>query len=364
MTNPWTIKGKSTILVRPEYDWEIGRHTIFTIVECGTAVYGDDGSIYIVYSACGYNTPEYKLGQLKFLGGDPLDAKNWVKSPEPILSMNDEICGIGSASYVTDSSGQGWICYNAYLGKDTNGGRYAFVEPYHADKNGVVISEGTRHPSSPDRVYTQVVNPNPVINKISGFTKVDYQKNPFAAKRQYTGTFTDVSDNHWFKSYVENAYQIELANGTSATKFSPDGKFTVAQALTAAANIHTVYYGKTVRAAQSGEAWYVPYVEYCLQNGIVTEGQFANVNANITRGDMAIVFANILPDSEYEPINEGSNPDVTSDMACYNAVSKLYKAGIVSGDVGKGTYRPHDEIVRSEACVIFTRIALKNERVK
>ncbi len=364
MTNPWTIKGKSTILVRPEYDWEIGRHTTLTIVECGTAVYGDDGSIYIVYSACGYNTPEYKLGQLKFLGGDPLDAKNWVKSSEPILSMNDEICGIGSASYVDDSSGQGWICYNAYLGTDTNGGRYAFVEPYRADKDGVVISEGTGHPSSPDRVYTQVVNPNPVINKISGFTKVDYTKNPFAAKRQYTGSFTDVSDTHWFKSYVETAYQIGLANGTSAAKFSPNGNFTVAQALTAAANIHSLYADKTVRNAALGEAWYVPYVEYCVQNGIITEGQFADVNKNITRGDMAIVFASILPGSEYEATREGSNPDVTSDMACYNAVSKLYKAGIVSGDAGKGTYRPDEEIVRSEACVIFTRIALKNMRVK
>ena len=364
MTNPWTIKGKSTILIRPEYDWEIGRHTTLTIVECGTAVYGDDGSIYIVYSACGYNTPEYKLGQLKFLVGDPLDAKNWVKHPEPILSMNNEICGIGSASYVDDTTGQGWICYNAYLGTDTNGGRYAFVEPYHADENGVVISEGTGHPSSPDRVYTQVVNPNPVINKISGFTKVDYQKNPFAAKRQYTGAFTDVGDSHWFKAYVEIAYERGLANGTSATKFSPDGKFTVAQALTAAANIHTVYYGNTVHSAVSGEAWYAPYVEYCVQNGIITEGQFADLNANITRGDMAIVFSNILPDSEYEPVKEGAAFDVTSDMTCYSAVSKLYKAGIVSGDAGKGTYRPHDEIVRSEACVIFTRIALKSERVK
>ena len=101
-----------------------------------------------------------------------------------------------------------------------------------------------------------------------------------------------------------------------------------------------------------------------MQNGIITEGQFADVNANITRGDMAIVFANILPDSEYETVKDGMAPDVTSDMACYNAVSKLYKAGIVSGDAGKGNYRPSDSIKRSEACVIFTRIALDSARVK
>ena len=79
---------------------------------------------------------------------------------------------------------------------------------------------------------------------------------------------------------------------------------------------------------------------------------------------MAIVFANILPDGEYEAVRTGSNPDVTSDMACYGALQKLYNAGIVGGDAGTGNYRPNDEIVRSEACVIFTRIAAKEHRAK
>ena len=99
-----------------------------------------------------------------------------------------------------------------------------------------------------------------------------------------------------------------------------------------------------------------------LLNGIIKENQFADVNANITRGDMAIVFANILPDSEYAPKKSGSNPDVTSDMACYSAVMKLYQAGIVGGDANTGNYRPTDSIKRSEACVIFTRIAMKDAR--
>ena len=79
---------------------------------------------------------------------------------------------------------------------------------------------------------------------------------------------------------------------------------------------------------------------------------------------MATVFANILPDDEYEAVRDGSNPDVTSGMACYAAVQKLYKAGIVGGDAKTGNYRPNDEIVRSEACVIFTRIAAKEYRAK
>lgn len=74
--------------------------------------------------------------------------------------------------------------------------------------------------------------------------------------------------------------------------------------------------------------------------------------------------SNILPDREYEAVRSGSNPDVTSNMSCFAAVQKLYNAGIVGGDAGSGNFRPNDEIVRAEACVIFTRIAAKEFRTK
>ena len=126
---------------------------------------------------------------------------------------------------------------------------------------------------------------------------------------------------------------------------------------------HAVY-GTAETAAAAGEAWYAPYVEYCVQNGIIRNGQFADVNVNITRGDMAVVFANILPDGEYTAVRNGSNPDVTDTMPCAAAVQKLFRAGIVGGDAGTGNFRPNDAIARSEACVIFTRIAAAEYRQK
>ncbi len=372
MTNPWTIVGQSKVICRSEYEWEKGGYALNVntgtywpkVVEGSTAVYGDDGSVYIIYSGSGYWTVHYNLAQLKYIGGDPLEITSWEKSDEPILYKSDSINGCGHASYVTDTDGQGWVCYHAYIGKDTSSGRYAFVEPYSADKNGVVIADGSGHPASIDKVYTVNVNPLPLGKRIKGFDKISTSGSKFAISRQYDGRFTDVTEAHWFYSYVKNAYELALANGTSQTKFSPDNTFTVAQALTAAANIHTAYYGKSVRAAAQGEAWYTPYVEYCTENGIISKGQFANPDANITRGDMAIVFANILERGEYGAVKSGSNPDVTSDMACHDAVKLLYQAGIVGGDAGTGNYRPNDSIKRSEACVIFTRIAMKSQRAK
>ena len=364
--NPWTIIGEPAEICVPTYDWEKvgggdGIHPY--TVECITGVYGDDGSVFVSYAGSAYWTSAYAIGCMEYLGGDPMDINNWKKSPEPIFSKSKEVNGCAHACYVTDTDGNKWAMYHAYITGSSQTGRYAFLEPYSVSKEGgLVIGNGTKQPAPLATVYTAGLNPTPVADKIINFGTVNKAK--FAKTREYDGRFTDVTDAHWFASYVKNAYELGLANGTSQTKFSPDSTFTVAQALTAAANIHTVYYGKSVRAAAQGEAWYIPYVEYCVQNGIITEGQFADVNANITRGDMAIVFANILPESEYAATREGSNPDVTSDMACFGAVAKLFKAGIVGGDSGTGNYRPGDSIKRSEACVIFTRIAMASQRIK
>ena len=187
-------------------------------------------------------------------------------------------------------------------------------------------------------------------------------KAAFRSQRGYEA-FHDVAEDAWFYRYVKTAYEYKLANGVGNSAFSPDNKFTVAQVLTVAANIHSAYCGTTIGSALVSEPWYMPYVRYCLEQKLITSNQFDDYTRNITRGEMAIVFASLLPDEEYTAVVSGQNPDVTSDLPCYTAVNKLYKAGIVGGDAGSGKFRPDDEIKRSEACVIFTRIAAPEYRI-
>jgi len=205
MTNPWTIVGQSAVICKPEYKWEKGgseNGTSPQVVEGGTAVYADDGTVYIIYSGSGFWTTEYQLGQLKYLGGDPLDINNWEKKPTSILYKSDEINGCGHASYVRDHNGDDWICYHAYIGKDTSSGRYAFVEPYHADKNGVVIADGSGHAAPIDTVYTSKVNPMPLSKRIGGFDEISTHislKNVLLAIRGMMGgendfTVEDIKD--------------------------------------------------------------------------------------------------------------------------------------------------------------------------
>ncbi len=179
MTNPWTIVGESKVICRPEYDWEMGGYAYNAktggyspkVVEGSTAVYADDGTVYIVYSGSGYWTTEYCLATLKYLGGDPLEITSWEKAEEPFLYKSAEINGCGHASYVTDTAGQRWVCYHAYIGKDTSSGRYAFVEPYTADKNGIVVADGSGRPAPIVTAYTVPLNPLPLSERISGFAE-------------------------------------------------------------------------------------------------------------------------------------------------------------------------------------------------
>ena len=216
-------------------------------------------------------------------------------------------------------------------------------------------------------IFQSVTGKGTILNYgamvIEGNVPVIAKAHEFKATRSYKNQFADVTEGHWFYPYVKTAYEYGLANGTADKKFTPDGSFTVAQALTVAANIHALYNGNTVRAAKTGENWYAPYVEYCTTNEIIGVTQFKNYDANITRGDMAIVFASILPESEYTAVRSGDFSDIQSGDACKSAAQKLYRAGIVGGDT-KGNYNAANEITRAEACVIFTRIAAAEYRAK
>ncbi len=354
LSSPTSFAGPVSAIATPDKSWEA-----YDIMEGPFPVYGSDGTLYIAYAANYADGEDYCTGLLKLVGTDLMGAASWEKQMRPMQQRDGDnlIFAPGATIFTQSADGsEVYAVYHVKLHANNRYNRSMFVQKLEY-KDGVPYLGA---PPAIDTVITYKVNPMPISERIEGFG----DGSGFAATRNYNDQFADVAKTQWFYVYVKTAYEYALANGTSDTKFSPDSKFTVAQALTAAANIHTAYTGKTVDAAAAGQAWYVPYVNYCVTNGIITEGQFADYNKNITRGEMAIVFANILPDSEYEAVRTGSNPDVTGDMTCFAAVQKLYNAGIVGGDAGTGNYRPNDEIVRSEACVIFTRIAAKEHRAK
>ena len=174
-----------------------------------------------------------------------------------------------------------------------------------------------------------------------------------------SGRFTDVQKGDWFYSPVAQAYELGLMDGTSAALFSPKGNVTLAQTITMAARVHSIYQTGAENFKQTG-TWYQVYLDYAYKNGIIDQAMYtSDVNKAASRAQFATIFANALPADGLISINNISDNailDVKSSDAIGPAVYKLYRAGILTGNDGRGTFLPWNAISRAEAAAIVARM--------
>jgi len=179
--------------------------------------------------------------------------------------------------------------------------------------------------------------------------------------------FTDVNENAWYgfnnQKVVGSAFRYGLMKGNSATTFNPTGNITIAEAITMAARVHSIYSIGKDEFVQ-GNPWYQVYVDYCVSNGIIKNNEFTNYSRAATRAEMAYIFANALPATEFMSQNTVNTlPDVNSETPYYDAIILLYEAGIVGGSDDKGTFNPSSNIIRAEAAAFISRIILPDMRM-
>ena len=130
------------------------------------------------------------------------------------------------------------------------------------------------------------------------------------------GMFQDVAQDAWYAEGVAAAYELGLMKGASKGTFSPEGDVTAAEAIAMAARLHQHYTAGKDDLIQ-GSPWYQVYVDYARSNGILSGDEFLNgYGENITRGQMAHLFASALPQEALTAINVvESLPDVNSSTA-------------------------------------------------
>lgn len=186
----------------------------------------------------------------------------------------------------------------------------------------------------------------------------------FTEKATYDGRFSDVAEEDWFYEPVKRAFELGLTNGTSDTAFSPRGTMTLAEAITFAVRINSLYAtGEQVFfTAPEGGKWYDPYVAYAIENGI-TKG-FDHYEAVGKRSEIAVLFANALPEDAYpqtRTVPDNAIPDVGMEEMYSDAVYKLYRAGILLGDENNA-FNADSGITRSEIAAICVRLADPTQR--
>ena len=202
---------------------------------------------------------------------------------------------------------------------------------------------------------------------VKGESKPDAVEVHFPRANVYNdGQFADVPANQWFTNGVRQAFEFGLMNGTSAKHFDPRGDVTIAQAITMAARIHSIYTTGAENFTPSGK-WYQVYLDYAFQNGIISYAFYnTDVNKNATRAQFAEIFSNALPDEALEAVNDvtdGAIPDVPMTAIYASHVYKLYRAGILTGGDATGSFSPDSYITRQEAATIVARMAESSNRV-
>ncbi|MCL2060917.1 MAG: S-layer homology domain-containing protein [Oscillospiraceae bacterium] len=193
----------------------------------------------------------------------------------------------------------------------------------------------------------------------------------FVMTRYYShDKYTDVDENMWYgtKNFntIADVYQYELMSGDSPTTFNPTGNITIAEAITIAARVHSIYTtGHKLELAPIPDApWFQGYVNYAIDNGIISSGVFDDYDRAASRAEMAYIFAYALHEATYKDRYDVNwPPDVDESTPYYNEIMKLYSTGIVGGDEGTWAFRHADNITRAETAAIIIRLAVDNKRL-
>lgn len=113
MSNPYTLEGERVMISTPQYDWE----TDGNVNEGPEILRNASGRVFLIYSANGCWTDNYGLGMLTFKeNGDPLNAADWVKSPNPVFStsISNGVYSPGhNGFFKSPDKTEDWIIYHA-----------------------------------------------------------------------------------------------------------------------------------------------------------------------------------------------------------------------------------------------------------
>lgn len=109
MANPWTLTGERRYLDVSGYGCKVVRE--------GPETLQHDGKVFLVYSACSADTPDYRLGVTSASAkADLLDPSVWTQAPEPLLQRDDAagVYGPGHNFFFKSPNGrEDWIAYHA-----------------------------------------------------------------------------------------------------------------------------------------------------------------------------------------------------------------------------------------------------------
>lgn len=165
--------------------------------------------------------------------------------------------------------------------------------------------------------------------------------------------FPDVPASAWYAAYVAELAGAGVVNGYEDGTFRPENDVTWGEALKLVLLAAGFAEQTPVEAAknQPKPHWASGYQKLALDKGYLPEGSAPDLNAAITRGDLADLCAPALE------LTEKPAGTPYSDSSRESALL-LYAAGIMEGSIegGERVFKGDKNLSRAEICAVLTRM--------
>lgn len=262
----------------------------------------------------------------------------------PALAAETGVAAVAEAN--SDTGAYGYVvtpwssAYTFTAGPWTANASYV-VRPWESNRPGYAMSVNGTAALAP---HTNYIYDTIWRNKTESL-------NNFQRFRTYTAkTYKDVPSGAWYEQGVRTLYECGLLGDSE--KFGPRAALTLGDVVSMAVRVHSIYHNWSIPADMSD-------LQYALNVGIVTAGQYDNYNDLATRRSFAAIMSKAVPASALKGINailDGAIPDVPMSDPGSWGIYTLYRAGVLAGNNAWGTFAPNDGITRDSAAVITARI--------
>ncbi|KGF36783.1 S-layer protein [Peptoniphilus lacrimalis DNF00528] len=164
-------------------------------------------------------------------------------------------------------------------------------------------------------------------------------------------TFSDVNNNDWFYSVVNELSDKGIISGYEDNTFKPQKAVSYAEFLTL---LNNSIGEKQSPDYKNSEEWYKPTFDYLKQKGVITNIQ--NPNAEITRNEMAKYLSLGLEKLKNQKIDTTAPTSIKDFDSLPNEykdlVASVVNAGLIKGDENQN-FNGSKSLTRAETAVII-----------
>lgn len=164
------------------------------------------------------------------------------------------------------------------------------------------------------------------------------------------------AEGKWSQADLDAAEKLGvLPSGFAA---GPAEDVTVGEVIAAAVRVHSVSHNKTL-PVENETSNAQGYVAYAIENGIINNTDFTELNRAATRRETAYIFSRAVPAeslAEKNTIAFSAIPDVTVVDRFGEEIYTLYRAGITVGSDAAGTYHPDATLSRGWTAAMAVRL--------